>query len=82
MLRLVGIFSIVLAAFPALCQSTSKYQVGTITEVKIHQTAEKVGVSDAASYDVSVRVGDAIGRRTQNTTNSTMMWAGFRAGGR
>jgi hypothetical protein len=34
--------------------------VGTITEVKIHQTAEKVGASDATSYDVSVKVGDTI----------------------
>lgn len=34
-------------------QSTSKYQVGTITEVKVHQTAGS-GASDTASYDVSV----------------------------
>ncbi len=60
MLRLVGIFSIVLAASPAFCQSASKYQVGTITEVKTHQSAYQVGASDAASYDVSVKVGDTI----------------------
>jgi hypothetical protein len=46
-----------LTTFPAFCQSTSKYQVGTITEVKVHQAA---GASDAASYDVSVKVGDTI----------------------
>src|SRR5258705_7714083 len=59
MLRLVGLFLIFLTTFPAFCQSTSKYQVGTITEVKVHQAAGS-GVSDAASYDVSVKVGDTI----------------------
>ncbi|HMH00262.1 MAG TPA: hypothetical protein VK555_02555, partial [Terriglobales bacterium] len=44
---------------PAFCQSTSKYQVGTITEVKVHQAAGG-GTSDAASYDVSVKVGDTV----------------------
>ena len=57
MLRLVSVFLIVLTIFPAFGQSTSKYQVGTITEVKVHQ-AVGTGVSDAASYDVSVKVGD------------------------
>jgi hypothetical protein len=60
MLKLVGIFCICLTAFPAFSQSASKWQAGTITEVKIHQTAEKVGASDATSYDVSLKVGDTI----------------------
>ena len=60
MLRLIGIFCVLVTAFPALCQSTSKWQVGTITEVKVHQAAEKVGSSEAASYDVSLKVGDTI----------------------
>ena len=59
MLRLVGLVCIFLTTFPAFCQSTSKYQVGTITEVKVRQTAGS-GASDAASYDVSVKVGDTI----------------------
>jgi hypothetical protein len=59
MLRLVSILSILLAAYPALCQSTPKYQVGTITEVRSHQPAE-ADASDAASYDVSVKVGNTI----------------------
>jgi len=33
--------------------------VGTITEVKVHQAVAS-GVSDAASYDVSVKVGETI----------------------
>ena len=45
--------------FPAFGQSTSKYQVGTITEVKAHQAAGS-GASDVATYDVSVKVGDTI----------------------
>ena len=60
MLKLVGIFCICFAALPAFSQSASKWQVGTITEVKIHQTAEKVGASEATNYDVSVKVGDTI----------------------
>ena len=60
MRKSVGIFFVCLTAFQAFSQSTSKYEVGTITEVKIHQSAEKVGASDAASYDVSVKVGNTI----------------------
>ena len=59
MLRLVGLVCILLMTFPAFCQSTSKYQVGTITEVKAHQAVGS-GASDAASYDVSVKVGNTI----------------------
>ena len=60
MLKLVGIFCIFLTAFPAFSQSASHWQVATITEVKLHQAAEKIGASDATSYDVSVKVGDTI----------------------
>ena len=59
MLRLVGVFCICLTTFPVFCQSTSRYQVGTITEVKTHLTDANSG-SDAISYDVSVKVGDTI----------------------
>ncbi len=59
MLRLVSLLCILLTVFPAFGQSTSKYQVGTITEVKVHQAAGS-GASEAASYDVSVKVGDTI----------------------
>ena len=60
MSKLVSIFFIALVAFPAFGQSASKYQLGTITDVKIHQAAEKVGASDAVSYDVSLKIGDMI----------------------
>jgi hypothetical protein len=59
MLRLVSLLCTLLTVFPVFGQSTSKYQVGTITEVKVHQTAGS-GASAAASYDVSVKVGDTV----------------------
>ena len=59
MLRLVSLLCVFLTMFPAFGQSTSKYQVGTITEVKDHQAAGS-GATDVASYDVSVKVGDTI----------------------
>ena len=59
MVRLVGLFLVLLTTCSVFGQSTSKYQVGTITEVKTHQAAGG-GASDAASYDVSVKVGDTI----------------------
>jgi hypothetical protein len=59
MLRLAILFCISLTTFSAFGQSTSKYQVGTIIEVKTHQDAA-VGAADSASYDVSVKVGDSI----------------------
>jgi len=59
MQRLLWVIGICLAAFPAVSQSKSKYQVATITEVRPHQAAGD-GASSAASYDVSVKVGDTI----------------------
>jgi hypothetical protein len=60
MLRIATIFCISFTAFLAFSQSASKWQVGTITDVRIHQSAEKIGASDATTYDVSVKVGDTI----------------------
>ena len=60
MLKLVGMFCICLTAFPAFSQSASKWQADTITEIRIHQAAEKTCASDATSYDVSLKVGDTI----------------------
>ena len=59
MLRLVGLFLMLLTMLSAFGQSASRYQVGTITEVKAHQ-APGSGASDTASYDVSVKVGDTV----------------------
>jgi hypothetical protein len=46
--------------FPAFSQSTSNWQVGTITEVRAHQSAGKVDTAETPSYDVSVKVGSTI----------------------
>lgn len=59
MLRLAVVFCICLTTLPAFCQSKSKYQVGTITEVKAHPASES-DPSGAASYDVSVKVGNTV----------------------
>jgi hypothetical protein len=59
MRSLIAGIGLCLLTFPALCQSTSKYQVATIIEVKAHQAARDSG-SDAVSYDVSAKVGDTI----------------------
>jgi hypothetical protein len=59
MIRLAILFCIYFTMFSAYGQSASKYQVGTITEVKTHQTAGG-GASNTTSYDVSVKVGDTI----------------------
>ena len=59
MRRLIAVIALCLLTFPAFCQSTSKYQVGFITEVKPRRAAGD-GASDPTNYDVSVKVGDTI----------------------
>lgn len=59
MRRLRVVIALCLLTFPALCQSTSKYQIAMITEVKPRQAAAD-SASDPNSYDVSVKVGDTI----------------------
>jgi hypothetical protein len=57
--RLIGVIALCLLSFPALSQSTSKYQVAIITEVKAREVAGD-SASDTTSYDVSVKVGNTI----------------------
>ena len=59
MRRLIAVIALCFVTLPGLCQSTSKYQIATILEVKPHQSAGDLA-SDAISYDVSVKVGDTI----------------------
>ena len=56
--QLCAIF-ICLTTVQAFCQSSGKYQVGTITDVKPHQVAADA-VPDVVSYDVSLKVKDTI----------------------
>ena len=54
------LIAICLITLPAFCQSSPQYQVGTILEVKPHQTAQDDKTSEVVSYDVSLKVGDII----------------------
>jgi hypothetical protein len=57
--RLIVVFTVCLLTLAVLGQSTGKYQVAIITEVKPRQVAGD-SASDPTSYDVSVKVGDTI----------------------
>ena len=57
--RLIPVLTLCLLTFPAFCQSASKWQVATITEVKAHPAAGE-DASDPITYDVSVKVEDTI----------------------
>lgn len=59
MLKLLCAICIGLAAVSAVCQSTGKYQVGTITSVKPHRAAPNAPSEDV-SYDVCVKVADTV----------------------
>jgi hypothetical protein len=59
MIKLAIAFCISLTMFSAFGQSASKYQVGTITDVKTHQDADG-RATGAGSYDVSLRIGETI----------------------
>src|ERR1700683_5653787 len=59
MLKQLCAICICLTTVQARCQSTGKYQVGTIADVKPHQPATDAA-SDVVSYDVSLKVKDTI----------------------
>ena len=59
MRRLMAAIVLCLLTFPVLSQSSSKYQIAVITEVKPHEAAGD-SASDHPRYDVSVKVGDTI----------------------
>ena len=59
MRKLIGAIAVCLLTFPALCQTASKWQIATITEVRPHPAAGE-DASDPLTYDVSVKVGGTI----------------------
>lgn len=59
MFKVISLICICLVTLPAFCESGSKYEVATITDVKTHQAADNKP-SDPARYDVSVKVADTI----------------------
>lgn len=60
MFKFAVIICICLTTRQGFSESAPKYRVATITEVKIHKSADGVGDADTTAYDVSVKVGDAI----------------------
>ena len=59
MRKLIGAIALCLLTFPAICQTTSKWQIATITEIKPREAAGD-SASDRPRYDISVKVGDTI----------------------
>jgi len=59
MLKLIGVAGICLSTLLVFGQTSPKYQVATITDVKPHQVASGTS-SDVVSYDVCVKVADTI----------------------
>ena len=59
MRKLIGAVALCLLTFPALCQTTSKWQIATITDVRPHPAAGE-DATDPLTYDVSVKVGGTI----------------------
>jgi hypothetical protein len=57
MLKVVSVILVCLSTLPIFGELPSKYQVGTIMDVKVHQAAAG-GSSDVVSYDVSLKVDD------------------------
>jgi hypothetical protein len=59
MRKLIALLGLFLVTLPAFCQSTSKFQIATIVDVKLHN-APGTRDSDPAVYDVSVKVGNTV----------------------
>ena len=59
MRRLAAVIALCLLTIPALCQSTSKWQIALVTEVKPHPASGE-DASDTRSYDVFVKVGETL----------------------
>jgi hypothetical protein len=57
--KLIPVLTLCLLTFPGLCQTTSKWQIAAITEVRPHPAAGE-DASDPITYDVSVKVGGTI----------------------
>ena len=59
MRKLIGVIALCLLTFPALSQTTTKWQIATITEVKPHPVAGE-DAFNPITYDVSVKVDGTI----------------------
>jgi hypothetical protein len=59
MFKVTSLICICLVTLPVFCEPGLKYEVATITDVKLHQAADNQP-PDAGRYDVSVKVGDTV----------------------
>jgi hypothetical protein len=59
MMRALIAILVCMAALPVVCQSNSKYQVGTITAVERNRDGDNEA-SDRATYDLSIQVDRTI----------------------
>lgn len=59
MLKVMSVIVVCLSTLPMFGELPSKYQVGTIIDVKVHQAAADAS-SDVVSYDVSLKVDGTI----------------------
>lgn len=57
--KLIPVLTLSLLTIPALCQTASKWQIATITDVRPHPVPGE-DASDPVTYDISVKVGDTI----------------------
>lgn len=60
MRKLIAVLGLCLMAFPVFCQSTPKYEVATILDIKPHNQSGTPESEGGASYDVTVKIGDTI----------------------
>ncbi len=60
MLKSLFLIIVCAVALQAFCEPSAKYQVATIVDVKLHQSAGDSSSSAVASYDVSVKGADSI----------------------
>ena len=58
MRKAIGMMLVLFSSFSAVCQSTPKYQLGTITNVSVHELNDDK--STPASYDVSLKIDSTI----------------------
>ena len=60
MLRAICLVCICLAGISAVCETGTKYEVGTIMGVKPHPSATDDPLTGVRTYEVSVKVADTI----------------------
>lgn len=76
MLRAICVVCICLAAISAVCETGTKYEVGTIMGVKPHPSATDDQLAGMRTYEVSVKVAETIYVVLYTDTSGTVQYAG------